>query len=96
MVLLVLIATLPWKLVNDSDRERALLNGERAYILMETASGLLIYRAESGSTAHYRNDDLTGLERLGIEGYLFEEPDAFASTEVGCSSVTQNINRVTN
>ena len=96
MVLLVLIATLPWKLVNDSDRERARLNGERAYILNESAAGLLIYRAETGSAIHYPQENVMGLERQGIDGYLFEEPEAFASAEPGCSSITQNLNGATN
>ena len=96
IVLLVLIATLPWKLASESDRERVRLDGERAYVLKETDTGLLIYRAESGSTVHYRNDDTRVLERLGIDGYLFEEPEAFESTRPLCESVTSSLNRGTN
>ena len=73
------MATLPWRLSYNSFHERALLNGEQAYILIETDTELVFYRAESGVTARHRKDEDLQLERYGTHGYLFEGPDYFES-----------------
>jgi hypothetical protein len=74
---LLILATIPWRLVYDSDHERALIDGERAYILMETDEDLLVYRSESGITTRHRVGEVTDLQRLGTLGYIFEEPEYF-------------------
>ena len=70
--ILVMFMALPWRLLWDNYHERALLDGERVYILMETNDDLLIYDPTKGATSQYRKADAPALERLGTAGYLFE------------------------
>ena len=84
MIILVVIMTLPWQLLWKSERPRALLNNERAYILVETEADLVIYNAERRSTEHYRKDEAPELERQNTTGYLFEDQEAFTSSRSGC------------
>jgi hypothetical protein len=74
---LLILATIPWRLVYDSDHERVLIDGERAYILMETEEDLLVYRSGSGITTRHRVGEVTDLQRLGTLGYIFEGPEYF-------------------
>ncbi len=76
-VILLLLVTMPWRLLNDSDHSRVRINGERAYILVETEAELVVYDAEIGSTERYRKGADLGLERLGTDGLLFEGPILF-------------------
>ena len=81
-VILLLMVTLPWRLLHDNDYQRVLVDGERAYILRDNPAELVIYVAGTGSTDRYptdqypRDEDL-GLERLGVDGYVFEGSRAF-------------------
>ena len=77
--ILVMFMTMPWRLLWDNVHERALLDGERVYILMETEDDLVIYDPTRGATAQYRKGDAPALERLSTAGYLFEGPE-------GCDS----------
>ena len=61
-----------------------MLSGERAYILLETDSDIVIYNAEQGQTRHFRKDEPLELERKNTTGYLFEEPEAFEDPRPGC------------
>ena len=70
--------TMPWRLLWDNVHERALLDGERVYILMETEDDLVIYDPTRGATAQYRKGDAPALERLSTAGYLFEGPEGCA------------------
>ena len=74
---LVILVTLPWRLVYDSTHERALLGGEQAYILMETEDELLLFRAESEITSLHSKGEIPGFQRLGTRGYIFEGPEIF-------------------
>ncbi|MGD2121227.1 MAG: serine/threonine-protein kinase [Gemmatimonadota bacterium] len=74
---LLILTTLPWRLVYDSTHERALIDGERAYILLETEEDLLVYRSESGITTRHQVGEVPDLQRLGTLGYVFEEPEYF-------------------
>jgi uncharacterized membrane protein YhdT len=79
IVVLLIIATLPWRLRYDNNHERALLDGEPAYILLETDSELVIFHAGRQSAARYSKDEDLELERLGFIGYLFEDVRDFES-----------------
>ena len=77
VVFLLILVTLPWRLVYDSTHERALLGGEQAYILMETEDELLLFRAESEITSRHSKGEIPGFQRLGTRGYIFEGPEFF-------------------
>jgi hypothetical protein len=77
--ILVMFVTLPWRLLWDNDHERALLDGEQVYILMETDDDLVIYDPAREATSQYRKADAPALERLGTAGYLFEGPEEWIS-----------------
>jgi hypothetical protein len=77
--ILVMFMTLPWRLLWDNEHERALLDGERVYILMETDDELVIYEPTRIATAQYRKADAPTLERLNTAGYLFEGQDECTS-----------------
>jgi hypothetical protein len=79
IAILLLVATLPWRVMNDNAHERALLDGERAYIVAETRTEVLLFRPELGATTrHEKSPDLV-LTRLGIPGFAFEEASTFHS-----------------
>jgi hypothetical protein len=78
---LLILVTLPWRLVYDSNLERALIDGERAYILLETDEELLVYRSESGITTRHQLGEISNLQRLGTLGYVFEGPEFFDGIE---------------
>jgi hypothetical protein len=77
VVVLVMIVTAPWRLLWSNHHERVLLNGERAYLLMETDAEFVIYRPETRSTGRYVKDEEFDLGRLGSSGYLYELPESF-------------------
>ena len=76
-VILLLMVTMPWRLLYENAHLRVRVDGERAYVLVETESELVIYGAETGSTERYRKDEDLSLERLEADGYLFEGPTRF-------------------
>lgn len=81
MIILVVIMTLPWRLIWNNEHPRALFNGDPAYILIETDAEVVIYRPGTQSTERYRKDGSLDLERLGTIGYLFEGMDAFEDAD---------------
>jgi hypothetical protein len=84
VVIVAIVMTMPWRLLWDNDHPRALLDGERTYILMETDTELLIYRPGTRSTERMSRDEGRRLERLGASGYLFEDSVAFHTPLSGC------------
>jgi uncharacterized iron-regulated membrane protein len=84
---LFVLTTLPWQLLWGSDRERALLHDDRAYVLAENDTDLLVYDADEGATVRFAPGDVPGLQRMGITGYLFEESAAFESHQPECVSI---------
>jgi hypothetical protein len=81
ILMLVLVLTMPWRLLWN-EHPRALLRGERAYILLERGPDVVLYNAERGLAERYRagGQELT---RQGTVGYLFEDAHAFAGREPG-------------
>lgn len=84
ILLLVLLMTAPWRLLWNNERPRALLNGERAYILLERNADLVIYNAERRATNIRKGDGAGRLERRDTDGYVFEDAAAFARPHSGC------------
>ncbi len=84
VIIVALVMTMPWRLLWDNDHPRALLDGERTYILMETDTELLIYRPRTQSTERISGAEGQRLERLGTSGYLFEDSVAFRTPLSGC------------
>ena len=83
IVLLVLMMTMPWRLLWNNDHPRAWLRGERAYVLMEHGPDLVVYVADRGVSERYRMGADTGLTRQGTVGYVFEDAEAFAGRRPG-------------
>ena len=83
IVILVLALTMPWRLLWDNEHPRALLRGERVYILMERGPDLVLYNAERGLTETYRMGASTDLQQLQTVGYIFEDAEAFAGRRPG-------------
>jgi len=77
VLVLVMVVTAPWRLLWSNFHERVLLDGERAYVVIETESELVIYRPGIRSSGRYPKREGLGLERLGTVGYVFEEPEVF-------------------
>lgn len=86
LVVLVVIVTLPWRVLWDSDYERARIGGERAYVLVENEREVVAYTPASSSTRVYERGTVE-IDRLGILGYLFEEPEAFESSLPRCDLI---------
>jgi hypothetical protein len=82
--MLVIFLTLPWRILYNNYSERALLDGERAYILVETEADLVLYNAERQSTTYYRKGEEPVMERQGTIGYAFEEAAMFITEGPGC------------
>ena len=76
-VILLLMVTMPWRLLYQNAHSRVRVDGERAYILVETEAEFVIYSAETRSTERYRKSVDLNLERLEANGYLFEGPTRF-------------------
>jgi hypothetical protein len=85
LVVLVIVATLPWRVLWDSEYPRALIGAERAYVIGEDEGRVLAYTPSSHSVQSYQSDDVS---RLGVIGYLFEEPEVFESSLPGCRFIT--------
>ena len=78
IVILVLLMTMPWRLLWQNEHPRALLQGERVYILLERGSDLLLYNAERGVTERHRQGEDPELLLQNTVGYVFEDAEAFA------------------
>ena len=85
--LLVIAMTLPWRLMWIGWTERVRVGDERGYLLKETDTELIIYNADRKVTTAY-SKTRSDLVRLGIHGYVFEEPGVFESGISECQSVT--------
>jgi hypothetical protein len=83
IVILVLIVTMPWRLLWDNMHPRAMLRGERVYILMERGPDIVLYNADRRATQRYQEGAGPGLERQQTTGYVFEEAHAFAGRHPG-------------
>jgi hypothetical protein len=76
MLILVLMTTMPWKLLHHNDHPRARMNGERVYILAEREDDIVLYNADRRMTEYHRGD-ADGLVRLNTDGYIFETREEF-------------------
>jgi hypothetical protein len=85
ILLLIFAVTLPWRLMWAGGDERVLINGERAYVLGETKTHVILHNAERRTTAVYALDELPPLQRLGVSGHVFEEPAVFHSGAPDCT-----------
>jgi hypothetical protein len=83
ILILVLVLTMPWRLLWDNEHPRALLRGERVYILMERGPDLVLYNADRGLTESYQMGAGPELQRLQTVGYIFEDAEAFAGRRPG-------------
>ena len=82
ILMLVLVMTSPWRLLWN-EHPRALLRGDRAYILLERGPDVVLYNAERGLAERYQPGMGQELTRQGTVGYLFEDAHAFAGREPG-------------
>jgi hypothetical protein len=78
IVILVLLMTMPWRLLWQNEHPRALLQGERVYILLERGSDLVLYNAERRVTERHRRGEDPDLQLQNTVGYVFEDAEAFA------------------
>jgi hypothetical protein len=83
ILILVLVLTMPWRLLWDNEHPRALLGGERVYILMERGPQLVLYNADRSLTESYQLGVSPDLQRLQTVGYVFEDAEAFAGRRPG-------------
>jgi hypothetical protein len=77
IVVLLMIMTMPWRLLWDNQHPRALLGGEPVYIVEERGSEILLYYPERRVTEQYRPAEGPDLVRLNTVGYLFEGVEGF-------------------
>lgn len=84
VIIVLIVLTLPWRLLWDNTHPRALLDGEPTYILVETEAEWVIFSPGTRSTDRIRRGEGQQLERLGTEGYLFEDPGSFLGETPGC------------
>jgi len=84
VIIVVIVLTLPWRLLRDNRRPRALLDGEPTYILVEKEAEWVIYTPRTQSTDRIRRGEGQQLESLGTARYLFEGPASFLSEEAAC------------
>ncbi|HSG47499.1 MAG TPA: serine/threonine-protein kinase [Longimicrobiales bacterium] len=83
ILVLVVVATLPWRLLWDADGERVLVDGRPGYLLKETDAAILVYDPAAGTAVNHRKGPELNLRRLGARGYPFEGPGAFPTAEGG-------------
>jgi hypothetical protein len=87
LVVLVVVAALPWRVLWDAEYPRALIGTERAYVIVEDEQRVLAYTPSTRSVQPYDTDEVD-ITRLGLVGYLFEEAEVFESSLPGCSLMT--------
>jgi hypothetical protein len=88
LVVLIVVATLPWRVLWDSNYPRILIGTERAYAIVETEEEMLAYTPSTRSVRPY-DRDAVDITQLGVIGYVFEEPEVFESGLPRCDAVTQ-------
>jgi len=93
--ILILMMTVPWRLLWDSKAERLYIDGEPAYALIESATELVAYHPGRRVTERHDTSGAAEIERLGLTGYVFEEESVFQSDLPQCLSVTDQTGRST-
>ena len=84
VLLLVIVMTLPWRLVWAPGNERVRIGSDRGYVLHETDRVLVVYNADTRTTATYDKAE-PSIQKLGVLGYVFEEQQVFASNLPKCT-----------
>jgi hypothetical protein len=74
---LLILAAMPWQLLQDLEGERVLLDGRPAYLLVETPTELLLYDPEAGTTLARPTEPEPELQRFDTRGYPFEGLESF-------------------
>jgi hypothetical protein len=87
LVVLIVVATLPWRVLWDSNYPRILIGTERAYAIVEAEEEMLAYTPSTRSVRPY-DRDAVDITQLGVIGYVFEEPEVFESGLPRCDAVT--------
>ena len=80
VLVLVPLATFPWRILFDTGHPRMLYEGRRAYELSATDRDRLLYLPDEGSAIAVPADSPL-LVDLGSSGYLFETPEGFQNGE---------------
>ena len=88
IVMLLLMLTIPWRLMWDATGERVRIDGERAYVVSELGDDLLLYNPERRRAERYESGVGGAIERLGVTGFFFEEPAVFESGLTECEVMT--------
>lgn len=91
IVFLLMVLTMPWRLVWDESYERRMIGGERAYPIVETQTELVVYLADTGATRRFNTSEIPNMQRVEGQGYLFEENEAFGSGQRGCSVIVGGV-----
>jgi serine/threonine protein kinase len=78
---LVLVMTVPYRLVWDGPYQRVWVGGERGYVLVEDADEVTVYNADRMRAERYSRNEI---EPLNTVGHLFENASAFRGREPGC------------
>ncbi|MDX1578272.1 MAG: serine/threonine-protein kinase [Gemmatimonadota bacterium] len=88
LILFMLLAlTTPWRLLWNG-AERATVEGERRYLVAETASEFVAYDPVAVASRVIPKEGEFEVERLGVIGHPFEGPEVFASGRRTCRAVT--------
>jgi hypothetical protein len=82
IVVMLVITTLPWRLLWDSDAERVRVDGRRGYLMLETSAEALVYEPGAGTTVAIPSGG-GHVEHSGTTGYVFEDADAFEAALEG-------------
>jgi hypothetical protein len=88
VVLLIIAMTLPWRMTWLGGTERVRIGEHRGYLLHETDTELVIYNADRKVTTVFPKGDDSTVQRLAVQGYIFEEASVFESGIPECYSVT--------
>jgi serine/threonine protein kinase len=89
VVLLIVVMTLPWRLMWPAGNERVRIGDDRGYVLQESMSHIVVYNADRERASSYEKPVGPELVRLGLGGYVFEEPHIFDSGVKNCESITR-------
>lgn len=84
VVVLLLLAASPWRLLFNAGHPRVTLDGRPGYVIRELGDALLVYRPDLGTTIEVTDGGGADLRRLGTSGYLFESRESFETQEPVC------------
>ena len=84
VVVIAVVMTMPWRLLWDNEHPRAMLDGEQAYVLMETETDWVIFSPDSHSAERIQKGDGRQPVVLRTRGYLFEDSGSFLGPVPGC------------